>query len=93
MMCACGPYPQVGSATDGGWFGRGFYPSCDVSLRYARQNPDGGVMLIVKVLVGGVNTFQQSLCQIEPPRCFRVTAFLTETLSCREPYSRASAMS
>ena len=58
MKCACRPCPQVGSATDGGWFGRGFYftPNCDVSLSYARQNPGGGVMLIVKVLVGGVNT-------------------------------------
>jgi hypothetical protein len=58
-----GPFFQVGSATDGGWFGRGFYfsPWCDVSRTYARRGGSESI-LIVKVLVGGVKTFYVSLC-------------------------------
>ena len=52
-----GPYHQVGTTTDRGWFGAGFYfsPFYLCSLVYAQRHSGGGGMLIVKVLVGGVN--------------------------------------
>ena len=70
MKCVCVPYPRVGSATDGGWFGRGFYfsKSCEKSLACVKRCPRGGGLLLVKVLVGGVNTFHHALCYIDPPR-------------------------
>jgi hypothetical protein len=62
-MCACVPYPQVGSTTDAGWFY--FSPYCDVSLGYAHQNaPGGGGFLIVKVLVGRVSTFHHHFAKL-----------------------------
>jgi len=60
----------MGSATDGGWFGRGFYfsKSCEKSLAYVKRCPRGGGLLLEKVLVGGVNTFHHTLWYIDPPR-------------------------